>query len=100
MKKILSFNIDLKYTIINSVLNTQYSKQLARNYFGLKSAKHRNLQKTLTEIFKYKTGLTPELMNDTFEFIKKSYSLRSNKFAIQDKGFKRQNMEEKQKNMA
>ena len=30
---------------------------------------HINLQKLLTEIFKVKNGLSPELMNDVFEFI-------------------------------
>ena len=36
---------------------------------------HRNLQKLMTEIFKVKGGLSPELVNDVFEFIKKPYSL-------------------------
>ena len=38
---------------------------------------HRNLQKLVTEIFKVKNSLSPELMNDVFEFIKKPYSLRT-----------------------
>ena len=38
---------------------------------------HRNLQKLVTEIFKVKNGLSPELMNDVFEFIEKPYSLRT-----------------------
>ena len=38
---------------------------------------HRNLQKFVTEIFKVKNGLPPELMNDVFEFIKTPYSLRT-----------------------
>ena len=38
---------------------------------------HRNLQKLVTEIFKVKNGLSPELMNDNFEFIEKPYSLRT-----------------------
>ena len=38
---------------------------------------HRNLQKLVTEIFKVKKGLSPELMNDVFEFIEKPYSLRT-----------------------
>ena len=38
---------------------------------------HRNLQKLGTEIFKVKNGLSPELMNDVFEFIEKPYSLRT-----------------------
>ena len=37
---------------------------------------HRNLQKLETEIFKVKNGLSPELMNDVFEFIEKPYFLR------------------------
>ena len=31
----------------------------------------------MTEIFKVKNSLSPELMNDVFEFIKKPYSLRT-----------------------
>ena len=38
---------------------------------------NRNLQKLLTEIFKVKNGLSPELMNCVFEVIKKPYSLRA-----------------------
>ena len=38
---------------------------------------HRNLQKLVTEIFKVKNVLSPELMNDVFEFIEKPYSLRT-----------------------
>ena len=38
---------------------------------------HRNLQKLVTEIFKVKNGLSPELMNDVFEFIEKPYSQRT-----------------------
>ena len=38
---------------------------------------HRNLQKLTTEIFKVKNGLSPELMNDVFEFIEKPYPLRT-----------------------
>ena len=38
---------------------------------------HRNLQKLVTEIFKVKNSLSPELMNDVFEFIEKPYSLRT-----------------------
>ena len=37
----------------------------------------RNLQKLVNEIFKVKNGLSPELMNDNFEFIEKPYSLRT-----------------------
>ena len=38
---------------------------------------HRNLQKLVTEIFKVKNGLSPELMHGVFEFIEKPYSLRT-----------------------
>ena len=38
---------------------------------------HKNLQKLVTEIFKVKNGLSPELVNDVFEFIEKPYSLRT-----------------------
>ena len=37
----------------------------------------RKLQKFVTEIFKVKSGLSPELMNDVFEFIEKPYSLQT-----------------------
>ena len=39
--------------------------------------RHKNLQKLVTEIFKVKNGLSPELMNDVFEFIEKPYSLQT-----------------------
>ena len=38
---------------------------------------YRNLQKLVTEIFKVKSCLLPELKNDVFEFIEKPYSLRA-----------------------
>ena len=38
---------------------------------------HKNLQKLLTEIFKVKNVLSPELKNDVFEFIEKPNSLRA-----------------------
>ena len=38
---------------------------------------HRNLRKLVTEIFKVKNGLSPEFLNDVFEFIEKLYSLRT-----------------------
>ena len=41
---------------------------------------HRNLQKLMTKIFKVKNGLSPELMNDVFEFIEKQYSLRTTSY--------------------
>ena len=37
----------------------------------------RKLQKFVTEIFKVKSGLSPELMNDVFEFLEKPYSLQT-----------------------
>ena len=43
-----------------------------------KSAKYSNQQKLVTEIFKVKIGLTPELMSNIFEFTKKPYSIRIN----------------------
>ena len=38
---------------------------------------HRNLQKLVAEMFTVKNGLSPELMNDVFDFIEKPYSLRT-----------------------
>ena len=38
---------------------------------------HRNLQKVVTEIFKFKNSLSSELMNNVFEFTKKPHSLRT-----------------------
>ena len=38
---------------------------------------HRNLQKLVTEIFKVKNCLSPEFMNGVFQFIEKTYSLRT-----------------------
>ena len=40
----------------------------------------------MNEAFKVKTGLSPELMNDIFEFIKKTFP--ANKFAISARGSK------------
>ena len=42
---------------------------------------HRNLQKLVTEIFKVKNDLSPELMNDVFEFIETI--LPTNNFTFQ-----------------
>ena len=39
--------------------------------------RHKNLQKLVTEIFKVKNGLSPELMNDVFESMEKPYSPRT-----------------------
>ena len=38
---------------------------------------HRNLQKLVTEVFKVKNGLLPQLMNDVFEFTEKPCSLQT-----------------------
>ena len=38
---------------------------------------HRNLQKVVTEIFKFKNSLSSELMNNVFEFTKKPHSRRT-----------------------
>ena len=38
---------------------------------------HRTLLKLVNEIFKVKNGLSPELINDVFEFIYKLYSLQT-----------------------
>ena len=38
----------------------------------------RNLLLIVTEIFKVKIGLLPQLISDVFEFIEKPYSLRKN----------------------
>ena len=38
---------------------------------------HRNLQKRVTEIFEITNDLSPELMNDVFEFIEKPCFLRT-----------------------
>ena len=38
---------------------------------------HRNPQKLVTEIFKVKNDLSPELMNDAFKFTEKPYCLRT-----------------------
>ena len=41
------------------------------------SVHQKNLQLLATEIFKSKTGVSPELMNDIFHFVKRPYNLRS-----------------------
>ena len=46
-----------------------------------KSAKYRNVQKLVTEIFKVNIGLLPELISDALEFIKETYP--KNEFGIQ-----------------
>ena len=57
----------------------------------LKSAKYQNLQKF--KIFKVKTDLSPELMSYIFEFIK--IIILANKFAVQSRESKWQNMAQK-----
>ena len=53
----------------------------------------------MTDIFKVKIGLSPELMNDIFEFAEKPYSLRINyQFEPEDPSDK--TWHRKQKNMA
>ena len=37
----------------------------------------KNFQLLATEIFKSKIGVSPELMNDIFHFVKRPYNLRS-----------------------
>ena len=41
------------------------------------SVYQKNLQLLATEIFKFKTGVSPELMNDIFHFVERLYNLRS-----------------------
>ena len=41
------------------------------------SVHQKNLQLLATEIVKSKTGVSPELMNDIFHFVKRPYNLRS-----------------------
>ena len=38
----------------------------------------KHLQLLATEVFKLKTGMSLELMNDTFHFVERPYNLRSN----------------------
>ena len=42
------------------------------------SVQQKNLQLLATEIYKYKTGVSPDLMNDVFHFVERPYNLRSN----------------------
>ena len=62
----------LKFQYRFEIHNTELKKSLmTRNYFGLKV--HflcQNLQILVTEIFKCKIGLSPELMNNIFELLK------------------------------
>ena len=41
------------------------------------SVHQKNLQLLATEIFKSKTGVSSELMNDIFHFVERPYNLRS-----------------------
>ena len=49
------------------------------------SARQKNLQLLATEIFKSKTGVSPELMNDIFHFEERPYNLSSD-YILEGKG--------------
>ena len=69
----------LTYTVLNLTEGCLLKILLAEKYNSIpKSAKYQNLQKLVTWIYKVKIGLSPELMNFTFEFIEKPYSMRIN----------------------
>ena len=56
-------------TIVYKDFNSSFQELLIEdNYLNIH---HIILQKLVTEIFKVKNGLSPELMNDLFEFIEK-----------------------------
>ena len=59
--------------IVYKDFNSSFQELLTEN--SSLNIHHRNLQKLVTEIFKVKNGLSPELINDVFEFIEKPYSL-------------------------
>ena len=73
-QKICSFNIGLKYIILNSKAIHSKLFRPRSTISILKSAKYQNQEKFVAEIFKVKIGLSPELMSDIFEFIEKPYS--------------------------
>ena len=77
-------------TKLNEIINNIHDKALKIAYknFNLSFQElliednslknhHKNLQKLVTEIFKVKNDLSPELRNDVFEFIKKPISLQT-----------------------
>ena len=61
--------------IVYKDFNSSFQELLTEN--NSLNIHHRNLQKLVTEIFKVKNGLSSELMNDFFKFIKKPYSLQT-----------------------
>ena len=59
-------------------LQEKFRRILIRHFKNIPlNIHHRNLQRLVTEIFKVKNGLSPELMNDVSEFIEKPYSQRT-----------------------
>ena len=56
-------------------LDLTFQELLAKD--KLVSVHQKSLQLLATEIFKSKTGVSPELMNDIFHFVERSYNLRS-----------------------
>ena len=55
--------------------NSTFNELLAKD--GSIEIHGRNLQKLLTEIFKFKMKLAPEIMNEVFDFIECRYPLRN-----------------------
>ena len=53
-----------------------FQELLAKDKSG--SVHTKNLQLLATGIFRSKTGISPELMSDTFHFVERPYNLRSN----------------------
>ena len=62
--------------IVYKDFNSSFQELLIEDN-SLRIIHHRNLQKLVTEIFKVKNGLSPEFINDIFEFIEKPYYLRT-----------------------
>ena len=60
----------LEIILITSIYNTTIEDNSLNIHY-------RNLQKVVTEIFKIKNDLSPELLNDVFEFNEKLYFLRT-----------------------
>ena len=60
--------------IVRKVFNSSFQELLIED--NCLNIHHRILQKLVTEIFKVKSGLSPKLMNDVFEFFEKPYSLQ------------------------
>ena len=60
------------------VLQEKFRRILIRHFNNIPlNIHHRNLEKLVTEIFKVKNGLSPELMNNVSRFIEKPYSQRA-----------------------